>query len=114
MSTKISAAERRRGRRLASRLAVHFGTGSCDHRAHAENISETGLYINTNRVFPVGTQLLIQVEFPECAVFRRAQVVWAIRVPEHMQEDMICGMGVEFIGKDAEWQNAFRRWRSRL
>jgi len=112
MVVKPATVERRRGGRLPSQLRVHFGTCSCDRIALAENISETGLYINTNHVYPVGTPLLLQVEFPECSVFRRAQVVWAIRVPEHMRQEMICGMGVEFIGVDGEWQHAYRRWRS--
>ncbi len=80
----------------------------------AENISETGLYINTNHVFPVGTVLQVQIELPGSSILQQAKVVWAIQVPDHMKTSMICGMGVEFTGHNPEWPAVYRRYRSGL
>lgn len=113
MQQANSVIDKRRKSRIPARLSVRFGSRACDLPAIAENISEEGLYINTNRIFPVGTTLQIQIEFPDCAIFRHAKVVWAIQAPEHMREDLICGMGVEFVGHNPEWYPVYRRWRSR-
>ena len=82
-----------------------------DRSARAETVSEGGLYIRTNDTLKVGTRLELQVEFPEQSVRLRGEVVWSIRVPEHLEQDMVCGMGVRFLGGDVDWPVFFRRWR---
>jgi hypothetical protein len=105
--------DNRRKARIPASLPVHFGSRACDIPGAAENLSEEGLYINTNRIFPVGTTIQLEIQFPDCTIFHHAKVVWAIQVPEHQREELICGMGVEFVGHNPEWYPVYRRWRGR-
>lgn len=97
--------------RVQTRLRVSYGVDAIDRTDHAESVSEGGLYINTNEVFKVGTALILRVEFPERAVCLRGEVTWAIRVPEHLRDRMVCGMGISFIAPDPQWPEFFRRWK---
>lgn len=100
--------------RVRSRLPVSYGVSATDSRSHAESISEGGLYINTNEVFKVGTRLIVRIEFPDRAVCHQAEVTWAIQVPEHLREQMVCGMGLTFVDPDPQWPEFFRTWMSGL
>lgn len=98
--------------RVRARLRVGYGVGSIDRQSYAESISEGGLCINTNDVLKVGTRLIVRIEFPERAVCHRAEVTWAIHVPEHLRDQMVYGMGLTFIDPDPQWPAFFRRWMS--
>jgi hypothetical protein len=102
----------RQHERVRARLRVSYGVGTVDCQSHAESISEGGLYINTNEILKVGTRLILRIEFPQRAVCHRAEVTWAIRVPEHLREQMVCGMGITFIDPDPQWPQFFRQWKS--
>lgn len=103
----------RRHDRVRARLRVGYGVGTIDRQSYAESISEGGLCISTNDVLKVGTRLIVRIEFPERAVCHRAEVTWAIRVPEHLREQMVCGMGLTFIDPDPQWPEFFARWMAR-
>ena len=111
MSQASTASAARAHDRVATRLRVTYGVGAVDSASHAESISEGGLYINTNDVFKVGSRLIVRIEFPERAVCHCAEVTWAIRVPDHLRDQMVCGMGVSFIDPDPQWPEFFRRWQ---
>lgn len=102
----------RRHDRVHARLPVAYGVDEIDRQSYAESISEGGLYIHTNDVLKVGTRLIVRIEFPERAVCHRAEVTWAIHVPEHLREQMVYGMGLTFIDPDPQWPEFFRRWTS--
>ena len=104
----------RRHDRIRTRLKVRFGVGNTNREELSESISEGGLYISTNDVYKVGMRLVVKVEFPEGTVCHRAEVVWAIRVPEHLRESMVCGMGITFIDPDPGWSAFFRRWKASI
>jgi hypothetical protein len=104
----------RRHPRVRTSLVVHYGTDRLDRAAAAETVSEGGLHIRTNDTFKVGTRLVLRIDFPERSIQMRGEVVWSIRVPEHMERDLVCGMGVRFLGGDLEWPVFFRRWRDRV
>jgi len=110
MSQATIADGARRHDRVRTRLRVIYGTGAEECSSLAESISEGGLYINTNDVLKVGTRLVLRIEFPEHTVFHRGEVTWAIRVPEHLRDQMVCGMGVSFIDPDPQWPEFFRTW----
>ena len=101
----------RRHDRIRTRLRVWFGIGDTDREDRCESISEGGLYIGTNDVYKVGTRLVLHVEFPQRTVTQLGEVVWAIRVPEHMRESMVCGMGIRFVHIDPSWPTYFREWK---
>ena len=112
MSQIQTAAPARRHDRVHTRLRVAYGEAAFERVDHAESISEGGLYIDTNEVLRVGTRLIVRIEFPNRTVCHRGEVTWAIRVPEHLQEQMVCGMGVTFIDPDPQWPVFFRNWKS--
>ena len=108
---------RRRSRhhgRVRTRLWVSYGIDSIDSAGCAESVSEGGLHINTNDVLGVGTRLVLRIEFPDRTVLRHGEVTWAIRVPEHLRDEMVCGMGIRFLDPDPEWLEFFRGWRNSL
>lgn len=102
---------RRRHDRVPARLTVGYGPSSVQRQGDVESISEGGMYINTNDVYKVGTRLVLHIAFPERTVTQFGEVVWAIRVPEHMRQSMICGMGIRFINPDPNWPTWFRSWK---
>ena len=104
--------DNRVGTRIESELTVRYGLNACERAASADNVSKEGLFISTNTTFPAGTQIMLEVEFPEASFFHRAEVIWAIRVPEHMQDDLICGMGVKFVKPDSSWLKFFQTWKA--
>jgi uncharacterized protein (TIGR02266 family) len=102
----------RRHDRIRTRLEVRYGEKGPEHTGTAESISEGGLYINTNEVYPVATRIVLEVSFPERTVRHRGEVVWAIHVPEHLRSSLVCGMGVRFIDPDPQWHVFFHRWKA--
>jgi uncharacterized protein (TIGR02266 family) len=102
--------ERRKFERVPSRLAVRYGYVTLDREGIADNVSEGGLFIRTNQVFPMGTHLRLEVDFPERTIQQSGEVMWAIKVPEHQVETMICGMGIRFVDTEPGWPEFFRRW----
>lgn len=114
MSRVASSAEARRHDRVQTRLPVGYGVDGIDRTGYAESVSLGGLYINTNDVFKVGTRLIVRIDLPQGAVRQRAEVTWAIRVPEHLRERMVCGMGIAFVAPDPGWPALFRDWKRSL
>jgi uncharacterized protein (TIGR02266 family) len=102
----------RRHDRVRVRVPVRYGIESADHSGFAESISEGGLYINTNDVLKVGTRLILRIEFPDRTVSQLGEVAWAITVPEHLRDSMVCGMGVSFTHVDPGWLRQLREWQS--
>jgi Tfp pilus assembly protein PilZ len=100
--------------RVPSRLTVRYGAHSPDRQDEVDNISETGLCIHTNQVYKVGTQIRLHLEFPERTIVHTGEVMWAIRVPDHLRESMVCGMGIRFVNPEPGWTAIFRRWKESL
>jgi len=106
------ADEKRQSPRVRTCLPVRYGYVTLDRTAVAENISEGGLYIRTNQVLPVGSQIAMEIEFPERTVVQTGEVLWAIRVPQHMAATLICGMGIRFVDTSPGWTDFFQRWKN--
>ncbi len=102
---------KRRHRRIDSELPIRFGLGDLERTAVAGNISESGLYINTNRVFKVGMKIHMEVDFPERTVHQLGQVMWAIAAPRDQAGAMMVGMGIQFINPDPGWRAFFLKWK---
>jgi len=108
-----SRAEKRLHDRLEVRLEVHYDINDLNRCAIAENISEGGLYLNTNDVFAPGTRLSLRIEFPERTIVHHGEVVWSIRAPEHARRTLMCGMGVQFLDFGTEWAGFFKSWKEK-
>jgi uncharacterized protein (TIGR02266 family) len=110
----MSTIERRRHERVQARLEVRYGTHGFDLEAPLENISLSGVCIRTNDVFPAGTRIRMQIEFPDRQITQTGEVMWAIKVPERDRETMMCGMGVQFVDPGNEWAEFFASWKASL
>ena len=109
-STEVS--ERRKLERVTASLPVRFGVSSTDRSGIAGSVSEGGLHIRTNETFKVGARVMVRIEFPNGEeVLNRGEVVWAIRVSEHLRESLEYGMGIRFVQIDDLWPKMFRDWQ---
>ena len=62
--------------RLARRLLVRFGEEAPEISAITGNLSETGLFIISDRPARLGSRLRIDLRFPEGAIELAGEVVW--------------------------------------
>ncbi len=97
--------------RVETRLRVRYGDGRAEHELFASNISEGGMFIETNRVFPAGTRLILYIDFPRRTIQQWGEVTWAIRIPDHLRGSMVCGMGISFVDSEPSWPKFFRDWK---
>jgi Tfp pilus assembly protein PilZ len=102
--------EKRRIKRSLRRVMVRFGTRKADKTAFTKNVSETGMFLQTNSVFRPGTTLQIHAEFPDRSFTMWARVVWAKKVPPQLSHLLGSGMGITFIDPSPEWLDYYHRW----
>ena len=99
--------------RARKRLMVRFGVAKPDRTAFTKNISETGLFINTNQVVRPGTMVQVEVHFPDRTFSHWARVVWAKQVPAQLAHIVECGMGIRFMDASADWPEYYLRWKEK-
>jgi uncharacterized protein (TIGR02266 family) len=114
MGGTATFASTRRYTRVRTRLHVHYGLETPEHRAFAESISEGGLHIITNEPLKVGTHVALRIEFPQGPIDLRGEVVWAIRVPEGQRNVLVHGMGIGFIDPDPQWAALYGAWKAEV
>lgn len=93
---------------------VRYGTSTAEKTAFTKNVSETGLFVQTNQVFKPGTTIQVQIQFPDRTFSMWARVVWAKAVPPQLSHILECGMGVCFIDPTPEWLQHYRDWAKKV
>ena len=89
----------KRTRRYTKRLEATFSSGDYSFRGILSNISESGLFIRTNRGFAPGTVVEIEVMMPDNTISRLKGVVRrTIKTPLTSMKN---GMGIELTESDA-------------
>ncbi|HEV8376508.1 MAG TPA: PilZ domain-containing protein, partial [Candidatus Polarisedimenticolia bacterium] len=73
--------ERRRHPRTRKRYSVRFGPGDLAHTGYTQDVSETGIYIQANVIYPPNTLLVIQIDYPEKTASIRGLVRWSKDLP---------------------------------
>lgn len=106
----MAANEKRIVNRAKRRLMVRFGTSAAEKTAFTKNVSETGLFVQTNSVFKPGTTIQVNIQFPDQQFSMWARVIWAKAVPPQLAHVLECGMGLCFIDPSPEWLAFFREW----
>ena len=91
--------------RIVKRLFIHFGPDHPVNIGFTGDISMTGIFINTNTIFPPGSVLKIEIELPNSkAIHLQGTVMWAKRVPAtlvgHVKKS---GMGVRILQPPEEY-----------
>jgi len=109
----LKANDKRRDGRARRRLMVKYGLSTADKTAFTKNLSETGLFIQTNSVFKPGTTIHVAIQFPQETISMWAQVVWAKVVPPQLAHVLECGMGVRFIDPTPDWMAFFLEWKKK-
>jgi Tfp pilus assembly protein PilZ len=103
--------DKRTQNRARRRLMVRYGQGSADKTAFTRNLSETGLFLQTNSVYKPGTTIQVQIQFPNETFSLWARVVWAKVVPPSLAHVLECGMGLCFIDPTPDWKGFFKDWK---
>jgi Tfp pilus assembly protein PilZ len=106
----LKANNKRALNRAKRRMMVRYGVSAADKTAFTKNLSETGMFLQTNQVFKPGSTVHVQIQFPEKPVSMWARVVWAKTVPLQLSHVLECGMGLCFIDPTPEWITFFRDW----
>lgn len=89
--------------RFTKRLEVRFTSGRLSFTGILSNLSESGLFIRTNRSFAPGTVIDIELVMPDGKKsLLKGNVVRAIKTPLALLKN---GMGVELVEKDATYIN---------
>ena len=97
MSDPERGRERRRHTRVKMRLQVRFGPGDLTHSGYSQDISSSGLYLQAGVIYPPGTVLLLEIEYPDGAITKRGVIRWSRDLPPAFKRNLRCGMGVEFL-----------------
>ena len=105
--------DKRRPNRAKRRILVRYGLSTADRTAFTKNLSETGLFLQTNQVFKPGTTIQVQIQFPNETCSMWAQVVRAKVVPPQLAHVLECGMGVRFIDPTPDWKAFFLEWKKK-
>lgn len=106
--------EKRVTGRTRRRLMVRYGTSEANKTAFTKNVSDTGLFLQTNSVLRPGTTIQVEVVFPDRAFKMWARIVWAKKVPAQLAHILACGMGVCFIDPQADWIEYYHSWSRKM
>jgi Tfp pilus assembly protein PilZ len=77
---------------------------------YTQNISESGLFVRTNRVFRPGTTVHLEIQFPDRSFHLWGRVAWAKKVPPQLAHLVNCGMGVRYLAPTVEYLEHFEKW----
>lgn len=89
--------DRRKQERNRKRLSVRYGPGDLAHSGTAQNVSERGVFLQGQVVYPPKTILVLMIDYPEGPASLRGIVRWSKLGPPTVQRGVRNGMGVEFL-----------------
>ena len=108
MGQRTRSGEQRTAKRILSRVRVHFGPAGAEYLGFALNLSASGLYLSSTRVFPPPTALQIRLEPVGAAPIElRGQVRWGLQVPQKLVMVVRPGMGVQLEPPPQEYLDYF-------
>ena len=90
--------------RLARRLLLRFGVERPDRPGLTGNLSETGLFIITDRPGPIGCEVRIDLRFPDVPIILGGEVVWV----RQRREEGSLGCGVRLVQRPPEYLSHVR------
>ncbi len=103
---KTEKAEKREKKRHHQRLFIRFGLNSRDHIGVVFDLSALGLFVRSSTVFPLRTQLDIELKLPDDrAIICAGKIVWVKRLfPETDHINNKQGMGIKLFEAPASYQ----------
>lgn len=105
--------EKRKFKRVTKRIKVTIPACNRRYTTYAGDISETGIFLRTSRVFPPGTILTLELQLPlgEILVLR-GKVKWEFMIP-HLGFKRN-GMGIEFIDRSTKYVEFVKNFYSSI
>jgi Tfp pilus assembly protein PilZ len=97
------ADDRDTGRSL-KRVTVRFGPEKPMFTGFTKNLSSTGIFLKTPKVFKPGTVLHLELRLQERRWQMKAVVIWARTAPANLALVLESGMGLQFLDPTPEWQ----------
>jgi Tfp pilus assembly protein PilZ len=99
--------EKQQRTRRTKRIEVRFGPERPTDLGFTIDVSETGLFVKTNTVYPPDTRLVLELSLPDRRVLPlRGRVMWAKRLPPQLARLLRkAGMGIELIDPPPEYLN---------
>jgi hypothetical protein len=111
----VTAKEDKRGpTRAKRRILVRFGEAKTDRSAFTRNLSETGIFIQTNSISRPGTTIQVELSFPDRSFSMWGEVMWAKKVPPQLAHILDCGMGIRFVDPTPEWRAFYAEWARKV
>ena len=93
----------RRAYRSLKRVTVRFGMEKPQYTGFTKNLSTTGIFIKTPKVFKAGTVLQLNLRVKDLSIDMQGRVVWAKVAPPKLALVLESGMGLHFIDPSNEW-----------
>lgn len=102
--------ERRRDIRIDYPIVVSYECGDVQRWGVTINLSETGLYLQTDQVLEVGTQFRMKIE-ASTRFLLTGEVQWVRSAMDPLRPSGIAGMGVQLHSPSKEWRLFIRSLR---
>jgi len=97
-----------RARRHPRRIQVRFGTEGPDHKGAIENLSDSGLFLGSNHLFPPQTKIRIEFSIARSPGLLEGVVQWARQMPASIARVIPSGMGVRLTSASAAYRQLLR------
>lgn len=101
----------RRSKRMPFRKRVKFGTKTADHIGHTMNFSRFGIQIESSKVYPPGTPLVIEIldrlsfsDSNSSQITFIGKVVWATKGISNTST-----MGIEFLTQTKDIETEYEK-----
>lgn len=100
----MGSADQRRTVRVPKLLEVEYSADCPPIRARIQDLSETGLFLETHHALAIGTEIRVRFELPDG---NPRPVVASARV---RNIDPMAGLGIEFVGMPPETRERLRMY----
>jgi len=97
--------ERRKDRRISRELFLRFGPRNPEHAGLGQDFSRTGLYVQSQTLFPIQTKLKIELHLPNGGKLLAAGLVaWVKDLPQEADAPEPKGMGIQLTEIPADYR----------
>ncbi|MFQ5543278.1 MAG: PilZ domain-containing protein [Nitrospiria bacterium] len=98
--------EKREEKRICKELFIRFGPEGLDHAGLADDLSLSGMYINSATLFPIQTALQLEIYLQDDQkVTTSGIVVWVKDLPPSRDSPAVQGMGIRLDKTPPEYQD---------
>ena len=98
--------------RISKRMPCSMGMGGRRHNGLVLNISQGGLFVQTNASLPAGEAVELSLTSPDCgsAIPVQARVVWKRVVPQALRTSAQGGLGLRIEQADESYFQYLAEW----